>query len=240
MSLVNPLKLDTLLPTLLLCTLGSTKLYLFTALHKAFPYPHEGMVSVKQSGKVLCAHCTYMAGAGEACSHIASVLFMLELNTQMEQQFSCTSLPYSWLPSTFRSVPFSEIGKINFTTPKHKRKQAVTERCGDPYTKSKKFSIPKSTDSDLATFHNEMSQGPGKPVVLSLMAEYNDSYVPEAESGVLPKPLTELHDPMAMELAYNHLLTKCEDIYETVSFTFNQAVMVEERTKLGLSNMRVG
>ena len=49
-----------------------------------------------------------------------------------------------------------------------------------------------------------MSQGPGKAVVLSLMADYNDSYVPE-KSGVLPRPLTELHDPAAMKLACNEL-----------------------------------
>jgi len=34
-----------------------------------------------------------------------------------------------------------------------------------------------------------------------------------------------------MKLSYNELLNKCEDIYETVSFTFNEAVMVEERTR---------
>ena len=67
--------------------------------------------------------------------------------------------------------------------------------------------------------------------MLSLMADYNDSYVLETESGILFKPLTELHDPTAMKLAYNELLNKCEDIYETVSFTFNQAIMVEERTR---------
>ena len=68
-------------------------------------------ISVKQSGEVLCAHCTCMAGAGEACSHITSILFTLDMNTRMKQQFSCTSLPCS---STFRSSPFSEIAKINF------------------------------------------------------------------------------------------------------------------------------
>jgi len=67
--------------------------------------------------------------------------------------------------------------------------------------------------------------------VLSLMADYNDSFVPQTESGVLPKPLTELHDPTAMKLAYHELGSKCEYIYETVSFTFNQAVMVEELTR---------
>jgi len=172
-----------------------------------------------------------MAGAGEACSHIASVLFTLDLNTQMKQQFSCTSLPCSWLPSTFKSVPFAEISKIDFTTPKQKRKQVITEDCGEPSSKSKKFIVPESTDSDLATFHAEISQGLGKPVVQSLMAEYNDSYIPETESGILPKPLTELHNPAAMELTYNDLLVKCEDVYDSVTITFNQAVMVEERTR---------
>ena len=34
-----------------------------------------------------------------------------------------------------------------------------------------------------------------------------------------------------MKPAYHELLNKCEYIYETVSFTFNQAVMVEECTR---------
>ena len=130
----------------IVCTVtrsSSSKLYLFTALVKhsqSLSLPSlKVWVSVKQSGEVLCAHCTCMAGAGEVCSHIASVLFTLDLNTQMKQQFSCTSLPCSWLPSTFRSVPFSEISKIDFTTPKHKHKQAVTEGSGESSTKSKSF-----------------------------------------------------------------------------------------------------
>ena len=77
---------------------GSSKLYLITSLvrhSQSLSLPSlKVWVSVKQSGKVLCAHCTCMAGAGEACSHIASVLFTLDLNTQMKQ-FSCTSLPCS-------------------------------------------------------------------------------------------------------------------------------------------------
>ena len=75
-------------------------------------------------------------------------------------------------------------------TAKHKSKQASA--------KSKKLSVHKSTDSDPAAFHDELSQGPGKAVVLSLKADYNDSFVPVTESKVLPKPLTELHDTTAM------------------------------------------
>ena len=63
-----------------------------------------------------------MAGVGEACSHVAALLFVLEGNTLLKQQFSYTSLPCSWLPASFRSVPFAEMSKIDFTTPSQKRK----------------------------------------------------------------------------------------------------------------------
>jgi len=76
------------------------------------------------------------------------------------------------------------------------------------------------------------------------MADYNDSYVPETESGVLTKPLTELHDPTAMKLVYDALLNKCEDIYESVSYIkLSWLRSTQEGTVnagLGLSNFQVG
>ena len=131
---------------------NKAKIYVLTALVKhsqslSLP-PLKPWVAINQSGVVVCAHCNCMAGNGEACSHIASLLFTVEANTQMKQQFSCTSLPCSWLPSSFRSVPFSEISKIDFSTPQHKRMQcqhnSINE--GEPVPKVKKISIPKVTD----------------------------------------------------------------------------------------------
>lgn len=61
-------------------------------------------VAFKASGEVLSAHCTCMAGLGEACSHIAAVLFTAETNTCAKSQFSSTSLPRSWLPPSFQSI----------------------------------------------------------------------------------------------------------------------------------------
>ena len=45
------------------------------------------------------------------------------------------------------------------------------------------------------------------------------------------KPLTELHSVTALKLSYPELLQKCEDIYETVSFSFSQAQQVEEMSR---------
>ena len=43
--------------------------------------PAKPWVAVKTEGTVVVAHCTCMAGLGEACLHIAALLFLLEGNT---------------------------------------------------------------------------------------------------------------------------------------------------------------
>lgn len=37
-----------------------------------------GMLLHEPSGKILCAHCDCMAGLGECCSHVASLLWAVE------------------------------------------------------------------------------------------------------------------------------------------------------------------
>ena len=74
--------------------------------------PLKVWVATRQNGVVLCAHCTCVAGIGEACSHVAALLFTAEANSQLKSQHSSTSLPCSWLPPSFRSVPFAEVYQI--------------------------------------------------------------------------------------------------------------------------------
>lgn len=66
-------------------------------------------VADKKIGTVVSAHCNCMAGLGEACSHIAAVLFALDATMQAKKSMSCTFLSCSWLPLSFQSVPTSQI-----------------------------------------------------------------------------------------------------------------------------------
>ena len=75
-------------------------------------------VAVKAEGTILCAHCTCMAGIGEACSHIAAVLFAAEANTKRIQGISCTSNPCSWSAPSSKIVAYAPISEIYFTTPR--------------------------------------------------------------------------------------------------------------------------
>ena len=69
-------------------------------------------------------------------------------------------------------------------------------------------------------------------MILALIAEFNDSYVPIYETGIIPKPLTELNDAAAMKLKYPDLLQQCEEVFSTISFLFSQAQLVEENTQM--------
>ncbi len=80
--------------------------------------PLKPWVGIKQSDCVRAAHCTCMAGLGEACSHVVGLLFASEENSKMKKQTSCTSLPCSWLPPSFQNVSYEPLAKINFSVSK--------------------------------------------------------------------------------------------------------------------------
>ena len=50
-------------------------------------------VTATKEGTIVCGHYTCMAGLGEACSHVAALLFALEWNTQHQNMTTCTYLP---------------------------------------------------------------------------------------------------------------------------------------------------
>ncbi len=91
--------------------------------------PAKPWVAIKAKGTVVCAHCTSMAGLGEACSHLAALLFMMEGNTQHKMRMACTSWPCYWLPPSFREVPYSQLADMDFVTPKKERSEPCNQSC---------------------------------------------------------------------------------------------------------------
>ena len=47
--------------------------------------PLKVWVATMHDGEVLSAHCTCMAGIGEACSHSAALLLVAEANMQLKE-----------------------------------------------------------------------------------------------------------------------------------------------------------
>ena len=72
-----------------------------------------------KEGTVICVHCTgCMAGLGECCSHIASVLFYLETWTRIYGKLSCTQVKCTWLlPTYVKEVTYDKVKNIILPLP---------------------------------------------------------------------------------------------------------------------------
>ena len=90
--------------------------------------PVKPWVAAEKSGTIICAHCTCMAGLGEACSHISALLFVLEATTKMQKNVSCTSQLCSSLPPRMQKVEYAPISHIDFSIPAKKRRSMMDDR----------------------------------------------------------------------------------------------------------------
>ena len=98
------------------------------------------------------AHCDCLAGLREACSHIAAVLFALEVNTQVKKKH-LLHIHALYLDSpSCQSITYAPIAKIDF---KQKRKSSDSSLV-------KEEEIPKPTEEELQTLYRDLPAA-GKP-----------------------------------------------------------------------------
>ena len=85
--------------------------------------PVQLWIITTSDGTIMSAHCRgCMAGLGGCCSHIASVLFYVEVLTRMNEKPSCTQVKCSWiLPNPVQKVDYLRVKDINFTSAKKMR-----------------------------------------------------------------------------------------------------------------------
>eukprot|EP00794_Sanderia_malayensis_P007585 gene7585-8425_t len=185
--------------------IGSNIPYCFLKAHVKPSQPvsgsfHQPWVCVeKQTGSIYCAHCTCMAGLGETCSHIAAVLFKLEMAVNIGLTSTCsTSEACNWnatfkdelKPLTIAEQPFlfqdnhNTIQEIHNPTgfyplPSIGELKALKAICPDACFFG---SIPKldSEETDSAS-EDECDGVPAIKYGLDKEAFVRDSYVDEME-----------------------------------------------------------
>ena len=81
------------------------------------PHVQLWIIATKE-GTFLSGHCAgCMAGLGECCSHIASVLFHIEVWTRLNGKLACTQIKCTWLlPIAVKQVDYARIKTINFSS----------------------------------------------------------------------------------------------------------------------------
>ncbi|KAJ8910557.1 hypothetical protein NQ315_008942 [Exocentrus adspersus] len=80
--------------------------------------PLETWVIANKHGNVSTAHCTCMAGSGEACSHVGAILFAVNYFNSRDEGMSSTDVQCRWIvPSLSTTVPVVPVRDMNWGLP---------------------------------------------------------------------------------------------------------------------------
>ncbi|XP_078349685.1 uncharacterized protein LOC144634562 [Oculina patagonica] len=192
-------------------------------------------IITETEGTIVSAHCRgCKAGLAESCSHIASVLFYLEAWTKINGKLSCTQVKCSWLlPTYVDHVEYARVRDINFTSAKKMKADLdgkIANLCDEPVPDASPQpaavkKIPEPTKAEMDTFYAALSKCQIKPIALSLIPEYADSYV--VKSRTIPT-VTDHFNQKNLDLTYPELLQVCKEV--KIEVTKEQIAQVERDT----------
>ena len=134
--------------------------------------PLHPWIAAKRSGMILFSHCTCMAGLGEACSHVAALLFAAEARNRLCKEASCTSQLCAWLPPSMQNVTYAPISDIDFSPPSTKRKKIMhgKSECKQP----KQSSVLSPSPEELSTYFPTIKNR--KTCTALIIPEHSDAY----------------------------------------------------------------
>lgn len=138
-----------------------------------------------KEGTVVSGHCAgCMAGLGECCSHLTSVLFYLEVWTRLNGKLACTQVKCTWLlPTTAKQVDYASVKDINFSSAKKLKADLdksiesldstssafspAAQPCEPSGTEINGSPLQKPYADEMREFYKSLSECSIKPVCLS-------------------------------------------------------------------------
>ena len=179
-------------------------------------------VCAEDNGTVLCAHCTCMAGLGEACSHIAAVLFAIDVRNRIDEDTSCTSVPCWWTDLSSKDALYAPTAEIDFTHPKRKLYNSGAK------TRAVEVSEPcqKPSANELAEFYEELGECKN-PSILSLQPAFLSRF----SSQSVPAILSDLYNDSMASLPYTDLVNAGEVIFDEIEVTEDHCKTIEQETR---------
>nr|XP_054928796.1 uncharacterized protein LOC129385755 [Dermacentor andersoni] len=196
--------------------------------------PLKVWILAKADGTVGTAHCTCMAGVGEACSHVAATLFAIETAVRLRDSVTCTEKKNTWLPAHSRNVEFRRLREIDFSSSKAKKKKMdniINSTITAHVTPSshRLLSIPAATDAELEQCFSAIADAGVTPALFTLHEKYSSLFhPPRAKEPLLLRTL------MCEEAASEDLpalVSRAEEFLKEMVITEDMVQHVEAVTR---------
>ncbi|KAM7287288.1 uncharacterized protein ISCGN_030979 [Ixodes scapularis] len=143
--------------------------------------PLKAWLLADADGSVITAHCTCMAGAGEACSHIGATLFAVETAVRLRNSRTCTEKENVWLPAHSPGTQYKRLRDIDFSSSKRKKKQmdGIHQRLNaEVVPPSHPVVPPAPTEEELRMFHSRLSDAGAVPALFMVHPQYSGRFEP--------------------------------------------------------------
>ena len=191
--------------------------------------PLTPWVIAEVGGKIVGGHCDCMAGLGETCSHVASMLWAIESGIRLRDSMTVTQKKAYWvIPNSVKEVPYAPIMDINFfgkshsinrvtptSTPSSSRSSSHTPPTLS--TASTPRSLQPPLDEELEDFYKALASNSTKPAILSIIEPYSSKYVPVSLNEDLPMCLLDLMKPENLTKEYGELFALSKQCSITVT-----------------------
>ena len=193
-------------------------------------------VIVEEDGSINSGHCTCMAGIGEVCSHVGALLWAIDTTCKIKNSKTPTEEKAYWmLPFAVSKVQYKKLGDIDFTSAKTKKKKldkAIDDESPAPEAKQRKLpTVEPPTKTDLDALYLNLRQAGTKPAILSLVPQYAKLYRPKVLDKKCPQILSDLYCEEKAALQKPQLIAACEDIFESIELTSEEAENCGNLTK---------
>ena len=152
-------------------------------------------------GRILAVHCDCMAGLGEACSHVATLLWVIGVGVESKESLTVTQKSAYWvMPPAMKSVPYSPVSLLE-------RRERILKLVFQRLQLHKR-SIPPPSNTELSQFFDSLAScSDAKPAaVLAVVSPYCDAYVPLSLAPELPMVPSDLYRTEYLSLGYHELL----------------------------------
>ena len=173
-----------------------------------------------------------MAGLGEACTHIAALLFSIEPTVKMWATRTVTDEKSCWLPASMRGETYSYIEDIDFTSAKSKKKRVDSILEGTPAQKrvgAQPMEVAVPSSQEINVFLQQLNNTGAQSALLSVKDPFYANFVPEILHDKFPVLLSSLFDTNLLDNKFNDILTYCRKVSLTI--TPQQCANVENATR---------
>ncbi|KAL3869644.1 hypothetical protein ACJMK2_042309 [Sinanodonta woodiana] len=128
-----------------------------------------------------------MAGLGEVCTHVVSLMFAIEATVKLCDSKSVTQAPAYWLlPAPLKQINYIHVDETDFTSAQMKKHLDEAVATGTQAT--------LLDETVLIQLSHEINKGPVKPAIISIVQPISDTFIPTEAQCMYPTMLSDLFD----------------------------------------------